>query len=156
MSPIVASGSLIIQMRICNYSKNMPWVYITYHEVVLNTGSWEMMKALVITEDLRDKELECDKGFNSIWSISVSCKEHQFILVQLFSRPHELQHARLPCPSPTPGVHSNSCPLSRWCHPAISSSVLPFSSCPQSLPASESFPMSQLFTWGGKGPEFQL
>ena len=64
--------------------------------------------------------------------------------------PHESQHARLPCPSPTPGVHSNSCPLSRRCHPAISSSVVPFSSCPQSLPALGSFPMSQLFTWGGQ------
>ena len=56
-------------------------------------------------------------------------------------QPHELQHARPPCPSPTPGVHSNSCPSSQWCHPAISSSVIPFSSCPQSLPASESFPI---------------
>ena len=65
-------------------------------------------------------------------------------------RPRELQHARPPCPSPTPRVHSNSCPLSWWCHPAISSSVIPFSSCPQSLPASESFPMSQLFAWGGQ------
>ena len=65
-------------------------------------------------------------------------------------RPHELQHARPPCPSPTPRVHSNSCPLSRWCHPANSTSVIPFSSCPQSLPASESFPMSQLFAWGGQ------
>ena len=65
-------------------------------------------------------------------------------------RPHELQHARPPCPSPTPGVHSNSCPSSRWCHPAISSSVVPFLSCPQALPASESFPMSQLFAWGGQ------
>ena len=63
--------------------------------------------------------------------------------------PHELQHARPPCPSPTPRVHSNWCPSSRWCHPAISSSVIPFSSCPQSLPESGSFPMSQLFTWGG-------
>ena len=63
-------------------------------------------------------------------------------------RPHESQHARPPCPSPTPGVHSNSCPSSQWCHAAISFSVVPFSSCPQSLPASESFPMSQLFTWG--------
>ena len=62
-------------------------------------------------------------------------------------RSHESQHARPPCPSPTPGVHSNSCPSSQWCHPAISSSVIPFSSCPQSLPASESFPMSQLFAW---------
>ena len=64
--------------------------------------------------------------------------------------PHESQHARPPCPSPTPGVHSNSRPSSQWCHPAISSSVIPFSSCLQSLPASESFPMSQLFTWGGQ------
>ena len=62
--------------------------------------------------------------------------------------PHESQHARPPCPSPTLGVYSNSCPSSRWCHPAISSSVVPFSSCHQSLPASGSFPMSQLFTWG--------
>ena len=57
---------------------------------------------------------------------------------------HESQHARPPCPSPSPGVHTDSCPSSPWCHPAISSSVVPFSSCPQSLPASESFPMSQL------------
>ena len=59
--------------------------------------------------------------------------------------PHELQHTRPPCPLQTPRVYSNSCPSSRWCHPAISSSVVPFSSCPQSLPASWSFPMSQLF-----------
>ena len=59
-------------------------------------------------------------------------------------RPHESQHARPPCPSPSPGVHSDSCPSSQWCHPAISSSVTPFSSCPQSLPASKSLPMSQL------------
>ena len=64
--------------------------------------------------------------------------------------PHESQHSRPPCPSPTPGVYPNSCPSSRWCHPAISSSVVPFSSCPQSLPASESFPMSQLFSWGSQ------
>ena len=64
--------------------------------------------------------------------------------------PHELQHARPPCPSPTPGVHSNSCPSSRWCHPAIPSSVILFSSCPQSLPESGSFPMRQLFEWGGQ------
>ena len=65
-------------------------------------------------------------------------------------RPRESQHARPPCPSLTPGVHSNSCPSSQRCHPAISSSVVPFSSCPQSLPASGSFQMSQLFTWGGQ------
>ena len=65
-------------------------------------------------------------------------------------RPHEVQHARPPCPSPTPRVHSDSCPSSQSCHPAISSSVIPFFSCPQSLPATESFPMNQLFAWGGQ------
>ena len=64
--------------------------------------------------------------------------------------PHELQHTRPPCPSPTPRVYPNSCPLSRWCHPTISSSVVPFSSCLQSFPASGSFQMSQLFTSGGQ------
>ena len=65
-------------------------------------------------------------------------------------RPHKPQHASPPCLSPTPGVYSNSCPSSRWCHPAISSFVIPFSSCPQSLSASGSFPVSQLFEWGGQ------
>jgi len=85
------------------------------------------------------------------------CKTHQFSSVQFSHsvvsdslRPHESQHARPPSPSPTPGVHSDSRPSSQWCHPAISSSVVPFSSFPQSLPASESFPMSQLFIWGGQ------
>ena len=71
-------------------------------------------------------------------------------------RPHEPQHARPPCPSPTPGAYSNSCPSSRWCHPAISSSVVPFSSCPQSLLASGSFTMSQLLHEVAKVLEFQL
>ena len=100
------------------------------------------------------------------WSpSSIQCYEPPFIVLQRVSqsvsqfshsvvsdslRPHESQHARPPCPSPTPGVHSNSCPLSWWCHPAISSSVVPFSFCPQSLPASGSFPMSQLFAWSGQ------
>ena len=81
--------------------------------------------------------------------------EHQFSSVQLLSRvwlfaTHELQHARPPCPSPTPRVHLNSRPSSWWCHPAISSSVIPFSCWPQCLPASESFPMSQLLAWGAQ------
>ena len=98
-----------------------------------------------------------------LWiSTNGSCQEVKF-LYSVFSsvqfshsvisdslRPHESQHARPPCPSPTPGVHSDSCPSSWWCHPAISSSVIPLSSCPQSLPASEFFPMSQLFAWGGQ------
>ena len=68
-------------------------------------------------------------------------------------QPHELQHTRLPCPSPTPRAYSNSCLLSRWCHPTISSSVVPFSSCLQSFPVSGSFPMSQLFTSGDQSIE---
>ena len=71
-------------------------------------------------------------------------------------QPHELQHARPPCPSPTPGVHPNSCPSSQWWHPAVSSSVVPFSSCSQSLPASELFPMSQCFTLGGQHWSFSF
>ena len=79
--------------------------------------------------------------FASVSSVAQSC---------LTLQPHELQHARPPCPSPTPGFHPNYCPLSWWRYPIISSFVVPFSSCPQSLLASESFPMSQLFTWGGQ------
>ena len=78
-------------------------------------------------------------------SVQFSCS-----VVSDFLRPLEPQHARPPCPSPTPGVYTNPCPLCQWCHPTISSSVVPFSSCPQSLPALESFPMSQLFAWGGQ------
>ena len=92
-----------------------------------------------------------------ITNLRVQFGKTQFSSVQFsrsvvsdFLQPHESQHTRPPYPSPTPGVHRDSCPLSRWCHPAISSSVIPFSSCPQSLPAPESFPMSQLFAWGGQ------
>ena len=107
-------------------------------------------------------------GF-SMYSIILSANRESFISFLIFSsvqfshsavsdslRPHELQHASLPCPSPAPGVHSDSRPPSQWCHPAILSFVIPFSSCPQSLPTSESFPMSQLFPWGGQSTEFQL
>ena len=86
----------------------------------------------------------------TIFSIQFSSVQFSCSVVSNSLRPHELQHTRPPCPSPTAGVHSNSRPLSWWCHPAISSSVIPFSSCPQSLPASESFPMSQLFASGGQ------
>jgi len=83
----------------------------------------------------------------------LSTDHHQFSSVtQSYStlKSHGLQDARPPCPSPTPRVYPNSCPLSQWCHPTISSSVIPFFSCPQSLPASESFPMSQIFARGGQ------
>ena len=85
-----------------------------------------------------------------IKSMSLSSVQFSHSVVSDSLRPHELQHARPPCPSPTPGVYSNSCPTSRWCHPAISSSVVSFSSCSQSLPVSGSFPMSQLFAWGSQ------
>ena len=86
-----------------------------------------------------------ERNLKSFSSVQFS---HSVVSDSLLS--HEPQHVRPPCPSPTPRVYSNSCPLSQWCHPAISSSVVPFSSCPQSLPASGSFPMSQLFAWGSQ------
>ena len=100
---------------------------------------------------------EC-KLIQSLWKtvrrflkkVGISSVQFSHSVVSDSVRPHELQHARPPCPSPSPRVHSDSRPLSQWCHPAISSSVVPFSSCPQSLPASRSFPMSQLFAWGGQ------
>ena len=93
--------------------------------------------------------LLCLNKYKNFWSHGASV---QFSCSVMFDslRPNELQHPRPPCPSPTPRIHSNSRPSSQWCLPAISSSVIPFSSCPQSLPASESFPMSQLFAWGGQ------
>ena len=89
--------------------------------------------------------LECNINIYYIWTVQFS---HLVVSESLL--PHESHHARPCCPSPTPRVDSNSCPSSWQCHPAISSSVIPFSSCLQSLPAWGSFPMSQLFTWGGQ------
>ena len=96
---------------------------------------WMDKEAVVYNRIFSSVQFSCSVVSDSLW-------------------PHESQHARPLCPSPSPRVHSNSCPSSQWCHPAISSSVVPFSSCPQSLPASESFPMSQLFTWGGQSTGF--
>ena len=88
------------------------------------------------------------KVFHSLFPFQFSSVQFSCSVVSDSLWPNESQHTRPPCPSPTPRVHSDSRPLSQWYHPAISSSVVPFSSCPQSLPASESFPISQLFTWG--------
>ena len=101
------------------------WVLLLFYLPVHPLGNWDMIQLL------SSVQISCSVVSDSLW-------------------PHELQHARPPCPSPPPGLHSDPCPSSQQCHPAISSSVVTFSSCPQSLPASESFPMSQLFTWGGK------
>ena len=94
----------------------------------------------------------CD-GFISlfwVWWIFFNSIQFSRSVVSDSLQPHKPQHARPPCPSPTPRVHPNPCSLSRWCHPTISSSVVPFSSCPQSFPASRSFQMSQLFASGGQ------
>ena len=91
--------------------------------------------------------------YSSVWKVhSKTLSQVQFShsVVSDSLRPHESQHARPPYPSPTPRVYPNSCPSSQWCHPAISSSIIPFSFCPQSLPASGSLTMSQLFAWGGQ------
>ena len=85
-----------------------------------------------------------------MWKVQFSSVQFSHSVMSDSFWPHEPQHARPPCPSPTPGVHPNPCPLSRWCHPTITSSVVLFSSCPQSFPASQSFPMNQLFAWGGQ------
>ena len=104
---------------------------------------------------------QCHQTSTVLWSCffllcfysKVGCLHSGFSSSSVVSdslRPHELQHTRPPCPSPTPGVYPNSCPLSQWCHPTISSSVVPFSSCPQSFPTSGSFQISQLFASGGQ------
>ena len=105
-------------------------IYLCIISLVRNT-SWMQKAVHIWTETASSVQFSCSVMSDSLW-------------------PHELQHARPPFPSPTPGVQSNSHSSSWWCHPAISSSVVPFSSCPQSLPVSESFPMSQLFASGGQ------
>ena len=95
-------------------------------------------------------ELLGNQWFGMLGHISFSSVQFSHSVVSDSLQPHELQHSRPPCPSPPPGDHPNSHPSSQWCHSAISSSVVPFYSCPQSLPAPESFPMNQLFTWGGQ------
>ena len=103
-----------------------------YHQMVNTEINWIIFIALKDGEALFSLvQFSCSVMSDSLW-------------------PHGPQHARPPCPSPTPRVYPNSCPLSQWCHPTISSSVVPFSSCLQSFPASGSFPMNQLFTSGGQ------
>ena len=130
---------------------------IAIYRIKLNAG-FLVRKSLsrsVVPDSLRP--MDCSPPGSSVqgilqarileWVSSVQFS-HSDVSDSLWS--YESQHARPPCPSPTPGVHSNSCPLSRWCHSAILSSVVPFSSCPQTLPASGYFPMSQLFARGGQ------
>ena len=126
------------------FSSKLFWLPSVQNFFVLGVWPIYISKSLVWLVTLTNTT--CGRG------ILVASSSFRFLSVQFSHsvvsdslRPHESQYARPPCPSPTPGVHSDSCTSSRWCHPAISSSVVPFSSWPQSLPASESFPMSQLF-----------
>ena len=115
---------------------------------------WQRPKALRILEKLQSEALfeAWENWRRANWNQGSLCNRIQFShsVVSNSLRPHGLQHARLPYPSPTPGVYSNSCALSQWCNPTVSSSVVPFSSCPESFPASMSFPFSQLFTSDGQ------
>ena len=119
------------------------WAICDHWILACNVASATDKLKLIYFNSFECKKLrQCKIFFSSVQSLTDSLQ------------PHESQHTRPPCPSPTPGVHSDSRPSSQWCHPASSSSVVPFSSCPQSLPASESFPMSQLFAWGGQSTGF--
>ena len=112
------------------------------------TKQWVEDLSRQFSKEVIEMTDRCMKRCSTLLIISSVQFSHSVVSDSL--RPHESQHTTPPCPSPTPRVHSNSCPSSRWCHPAISSSVIPFSSCSQSLPASESFPTSQLFAWSGQ------
>ena len=120
------------------------------HKFALTPGDGEGRESLTCSSLWGRKELNTVEWLNKNKYIYTSSVQFSHSVVSTSLQPHQSQHARPPCLSPTSGVHSNSQPSSQWCHPAISSSVVPFSSCPQSLPASESFPMSQLFTWSGQ------
>ena len=124
---------------------------LNFDEVIFFVCVWLFFSSVVCAFDVLYLRNQClsqgPEDLHLIFLLKVLLFSVQFSrsVVSDFLWPHELQHARPPCPSPTTGVYPNSCPSSQWCHPAISSSAVPFSSCTQSLPASESFPMSQPF-----------
>ena len=150
-SPYVFTMSCQVTSALHNHFGTQAYLSVCFHDQLHSGGGvWRILHWLFRLSP-RDNTHHCYSHFidqPNLASISSVQFSHSVVSDSLW--PHESQHARPPCPSPTPGVHSNSCPSSWWCHPAISSSVFPFSSCPQSLPASESFPMSQLFAWGGQ------
>ena len=154
MSTLVRSTNINIRYLILNISQ-FTWTWNSFRLISLIFGiiwfvsAYFFFKVSSIRAHLQTNLSNIiQKNKHTHWDISSVQFSRSVVSDSLW--PHESHHARPPCPSPTPRVHSESCPLSQWCHPAISSSVVPFSSCPQSLPASESFPMSQLFTWGGQ------
>ena len=123
---------------------------LTLREIQIKTTmtyQFMLIRMAIIKKSTNNK---CWRGFGEKGTLLCYSVQFSRSVVSDSLWPHESQHARPPYPSPTLGVYSNSCPSSRWCHSAISSSVIPLSSCPQSLPASGSFPMSQLLAWGGQ------
>ena len=122
------------------------WVYVTHSELCFFKKSYEWKTHFDYFPSLFRMSQQCHFIGKNV-SVKFSSVAQSF---PTLCNPMNHSTPGLPCSSPTPGVHPNSCPSSRWSHPAISSSVIPFSSCPQSLPASGSFPMSQLFAWGGQ------
>ena len=142
---------LFIHLYICNIEPNSDKNVLFLNTLRIFT---KIDRVLVRNKSHQiSKNQNMQSMFSNICTVDLEISSVHFSSVAqscLTLRPHELQHAKPPCPSPTPGVHWDSRPSSQWCHSAISASVVPISSCPQSLPASESFPMSQLFAWGGQ------
>ena len=128
----------------------------TKHSTAIKRSQWMNSQAAVVNLTMSALTFNRCHWQVPLWSamnkyiLQIRSDQISCSVVSDSLQPHESQHTRPPYPSPTSGVHSDSRPSSQWCHPAISSSVVPFSSCPQSLPASEAFPMSQLFAWGGQ------
>ena len=153
--------ALRISLRTCSLSSstqlnaNEIWDCWVFYPFLLNSvaaqvhhstfvhNAWQTAETQMCTK--KKKKKNCTISFNRVHLTKVSC-----LVVSDSLQPHGLQHARLPCPSPTSGACSNSCPWSQWCHPTISSFFVPFSSCLQFFPASGSFPMSQFFASGGQ------
>ena len=134
-----------------DWATELNWTELNIDYSKGTPGSGNLEKTVSVEMNQWKNEWTAAPTMNFIMPIALlSSVQFSPSVVSDYLRPHESQHARPPCPSPTPGVYPNPYPLSRWCHPAISSSVIPFSSCPQSFPASGSFTMSQLFAWGGQ------
>ena len=144
-------SSLVLPMLLQRAWFHSFYGWVIFHCIYVPHHVLAIVNSVGAIKCLKNSRTIC-RALNFLSNLFIEFSSVQFScsVVSNSLRPHESQHARHPCPSPTPGVHSDSRPSSRWCHPAISSSVVPFSPCPQSLPASESLPMSQLFTWGGQ------
>ena len=154
---------LVIAMNCSSAKWLLTWIFVLFHGIALlhelrwkGRGfiylckSWSFVDSNPASCPLTQSPLPHWPSLEGIHARSLPSVQFSRSVVSDTLRPHEPQHSRPPCPSPTPGVYPDSCPLSPWCHPTISSSVVPFSSCPQSFPASGSFQMSQLFASGGQ------